>query len=243
MGQLRHNFYSLSLIAILLSTGACVPQKSSSSSSSKGTTADSLALTTVRVGAGAAYNAETYSGNYYSKYDPVVVNGTCKGNVQKIQVTDTPTAGATTSQTVACSNGTFSWTKSLTTETTYALVITPQDSSGVTISGVSPISKNYTYDITNPLAPTYTSPSVTNNFTITNGVTSVTIAGQVLNEVVKMIGPYSLNIPLIPDPDGIHKNFAFNAPVQAELHILKSLHAPLPARQSQPVQQALHAQV
>lgn len=201
----------LPLIAVLLSVGACVPTKNASISGKVAAESDSMSISTVRVGPGATYNAEIYQGNYYSKYDPVVVNGTCKGGVSKVKVDDTPQAGATTTQTVNCSNGVFSWSKSLNTQTVYALVFTPQDSGGTSLS--SPISKNYTYDTSNPAAPVFLTPSVTNDYTITNGATSTTITGQVLNEVVKLIGPSSVNIPLYADSDGIHKNFAYNANV------------------------------
>ena len=195
---------------------ACVPSKNASSSSSndsKSTDSNTFTINTVRVGSGSSTYAAIVSENYYSKFDPVTFAGTCKGDVQKIKVEDTPQSGSTTSQVVNCSNNTFTWSKSLNTENTYSIVFTPLNSSSAIISSINPITKSYTYDVTDPTAPTFVSPTLTNSYTITNGVTSITIIGQVLNEVVKIVGPNSVIIPLIANPDGIHKNFTYNAAV------------------------------
>jgi hypothetical protein len=207
---------SLGLIASLLFLSACVPNKSSSASSSNGsksTNSNTFTINTVRVGSGSSTYAAIVSGNYYSKFDPVTFAGTCKGDVQKIKVEDTPLSGSTTSQVVNCSNNTFTWSKSLNTENSYSIVFTPMDSSSATISSIDPITKSYTYDVTDPDSPTFVSPTITNNYTITDGTPSITIVGQVLNEVVKIVGPNSSIIPLIPNPDGIHKNFTYIASV------------------------------
>jgi hypothetical protein len=214
MGSLGKYSNRLHLLAVMLIVSACVPKKNSvGSGGSESSETDSLAITTVRIGPGSAFFAEIYNGDYYSAHASVVISGTCKGNVKKILVEDTPQAGATTSQTVTCSNGSFNWSKTYGTQTAYSWVLTPQDTNNTTLSSIAPISKNYTYDGTNPTAPTFVTPSMTNNYTITNGVTNITIAGQVLNEVVKMVGPYSINLPLMVDGDGIHKNFMYSATV------------------------------
>jgi hypothetical protein len=205
------------LIILLFVAGACVP-KAGGKSSGKTSEADAFAITTILVGPG-SIAIQPISGAYYSKYDPVVFNGSCAGNVHQVTVQETPQAGVMVSQTVPCSNGTFSWSKSLPVENAYAIVLTPQDSTGTPISSLTPISKNYTYDITNPIAPQFATPTVTNHYTITNGNASITITGQVLNDVVTLVGPYSIILPLMSDPDGIHKDFAFNATVPASTSV------------------------
>lgn len=215
-GLCRH----LSLTTLLLSLMACIPSRSPSGTGSSGSGSssifdrpDNLAVGIVRVGASAAINAEIYNGQYFSKYDPVTMYGTCSGNVKKILVEDTPQGGSTTSQTLNCSNETFIWNKSLPAEKTYTIVFTPQDSNGSTIGSVATQTRTYTYDITNPTAPAFISPTTGTSYTITNGVTSVTIIGMVLNETIKLIGPNSVNINLVDNPDGIHKNFTYNTSV------------------------------
>lgn len=208
---------SITACVFALTVGACVPQKSSSSSSSKddsaATAADAIAINGMRVGP-SAVAAETDSlGNYFSRFTPLTANGSCKGNVGQVKIEYTPTAGVTTAETVTCSGSSFSWTKSLTTETLYTLVFTALDGSGTAISSVAPLNRTYTYDITLPGAPQFVSPTTGNTYTITDGTQNITIAGQVLKEVTKLVGPYSTILPTMLDADNIHRNFIYSAVV------------------------------
>ena len=197
---------------IVLVVTACVPVKLGGSGN-KAAVPNAFAITTVVVGPGPTVAIQPIAGNYYSKYAPMTINGSCAGAVSKISVQITPQGGSATTSTVNCSVGIFQWPQNLTVENLYAIVLTPQDSSGAAIAGLNPISTNFTFDITAPIAPSFVSPTITHNYTITNGTTAVTIAGQVPLDVAKLVGPFSINIPLTPDPDNIHQDFFYNATV------------------------------
>ena len=202
-------------MALLLSMSACVPQKSTSpASSGKSSSEDLLTISSVQVGSSPTHAAITYAGNYYSNYSGLVVmSGTCASTVISIKVSDTPQGGSASTQIVNCIHGVFSWSKSITTETVDTLVFTPLYANGIPILGASPLTKSYTYDTTPPSTATFLTPSTSNSYTILTGATAIAITGQVLNEVIKLTGPFSIEISLTPDPDGIHKNFIYNATV------------------------------
>jgi len=209
MNLLGSTIYRITPIAltVLLAT-ACVPVKLGSGGNSKTNAPNAFAIKTLVVGS-PPVAIQAVGGNYYSKFAPMTINGTCSGAVSQISIQVTPG----TSSTVPCSGGTFLAPQNLTVENTYAIVLTPQDSGGSAVSGLTPISTNYRYDTTAPVAPAFVSPTFSHNYTITDGSTSVTIAGQVNADVSKLIGPFSINIPLVPDVDGIHQDFVYNATV------------------------------
>jgi hypothetical protein len=214
------------LAAIVLFCG-CFPKKkpSSSSTGKNDELTNSLGISMVKVGSSFSNFAEINNGNYYSKYSDVKFFGTCNGNVAQIKVGYTPFGGSVTEETVACSSSAFSWAKNLTSETNYSVVFTPLDTTSATVSDVPVITKSYTYDTTAPAIPTFISPTTDTSFNITDGSTSVTIIGQVLNEVVKLIGPSSVQIPLIADADLVHKNYVYNVSVPAGSNVSVSFTA------------------
>lgn len=194
-----------------LSASSCVPKKGGGEGGVGRSTTDQTPLFTVfsmKVG-GSNIPPTDSSGTYFSKYDPLSIAGACRGGVASVQVAVTPLSQSTVTETVPCTSTLYSWSKSLTTETSYVIVLTPLDENSQQIPELSPVTKNYVYDVTDPAPPAFLTPTTGTSYSVNNGQTSFTITGQVLNEVSELNGPGMTNIPLVSNADGIHKDFSY----------------------------------
>jgi hypothetical protein len=207
---LLHGFL---VLTITLGLSACNKGRSSSSSSniSKSTSSSNeLSLTSFKTGPSSNLNPELVSETYYTRYAPFRITGTCKGNVKKVAIALTQ-SGQTTQQQMDCSNGSFIWDTSFTTEANHEVAFIPQSQDGQTIADLNPISKNIVFDMTVPDQPTFLLPNTSNYLLITDSTSTIQIKGRVKNEVKKITGPNQLKMVLRPDSDGIHSTFIYNA--------------------------------
>ena len=213
VGLFRFGTGVLSLVLVCCLTACTQGGNASSNSNTVRSSASSnaLTLTAFKIGPTGSSYAELYSGIYYSKLNQILVTGKCSGNVKKIQMNIAANNGINSSDNANCSNGTFTWNKTFALEMSHLIEFVPQDQDGKKISDLSSLIKTVVFDKTPPEAPTFTLPTSSEQYTITDATSRLLIKGQVTKEIKKMVGPNSLNLALAPDQDGIHLNFMYYA--------------------------------
>ena len=201
---------SLLTFVLVAMVSACIPKRNSSAGiDSSRSSSNTLSVTSVKTGSSQKIPKTDPLGNYYSS-DPVYTfTGVCRGSIKKVRIEITPLAQAPTSEVVNCTNESFSWNKTFSSENSYAVKLSALDETATVLGAIPVVNKVLVYDITQPTAPTFVTPTTGSSYVVNDGRAQITITGQVLNEVAILLGSSQQVIPLTPNPDHIHQDFTY----------------------------------
>ncbi len=127
-------------------------------------------------------------GHYYMSTHNITIKGTCSRGVVGVS----STVNATTSVTGVCTaSGTFTWTKTVTTDGDYDVILTATDTNGADITGTTTSTYKFHLDMTAPDVPVFDAPyaGTSNMVPYNSNSNSVTISGTISSaDVISVLG-------------------------------------------------------
>lgn len=127
-------------------------------------------------------------GYYYMSTHIITIKGTCSRGVVGVSATVNATLDATG---VCTASGTFTWTKTVSTDGDYDVVLIATDVNGADIAGTASTTYKFHLDTTAPNVPVFDSPyaGTSNMIPYNSSSDSVTITGTISSaDVISVLG-------------------------------------------------------